>query len=118
MNIAEGRTVVVEMVKRLYSLLQVLGGVGVFREQRRWTAAPGQPAQQRQEAWPRVQGLGLGCRLQPRSGSLPSVTGSVSWRSRHRAIFRTCRWEGCVFGLTVLALVLLCLQNRVICKEA
>lgn len=47
MNIAEDRTVVVEMVKRLYSSLQVLGvggGVSGSGGCRLWAGAPGQPA--------------------------------------------------------------------------
>lgn len=97
MNIAEDRTVVVEMVKRPSSFLQVLGGTGVFRERGLHVVGRGlgQPAHS-SCAW------GSGRRLQPRRSNLPSVTGSVSHRSRHQAIFRTCGWEGCVFGLAVL----------------
>lgn len=46
MNIAEDRTVVVEMVNRPYSSLQLLGGVGFSgsRGCTSWAGAPGQPA--------------------------------------------------------------------------
>lgn len=78
MNIAEDRTVVIEMVKRPYSFLQVLGGGG-FRERRLYVVGRGPGTASRADgrkpghsssAW------GLGCRLQPRSGDLPSGTGS------------------------------------------
>lgn len=46
MNIAEDRTVVVEMVKRPHSSLQVLRGVGFSGSGgcTLWAGAPGQPA--------------------------------------------------------------------------
>lgn len=89
-------------------------GDGGFRERRlcAWGRGLGQAARLTAGSLATRPCLGLGLQAPARSSDLPSVTGSVSHRSRHLAIFRTCRREGCVFGLAVLALVLLCLKNR------
>lgn len=100
MNIAEGRTVIVEMVKRLYSFLQVLGGLGVFREQRLWTAAPGQPAQPTAGSLATRPVLGLGLqapapeRQPPFSHRLCELEEPTPGHLSDVSLGRVCVWAG------------------------
>lgn len=102
MTISEDRAFVIEMVKRPELSPSDVGRCGGFQgaEAVRLLAGPqvGQPAQLKAGS----QGSRILLSGQPRSSSLPPVTGSVSQNSQHWAVFGPVTGKG-GFGLATAA---------------